>query len=94
MAGSPQHATLVAETVTTLTIVGNAAKVEVTSVDGAAIVYFTVDGTTAPVVAATGTEVVPAVPGAWTQADIPTANDPSVIKLISIGTPKVSVRTW
>lgn len=94
MAGSPQHATLVADTVTTLTMTGPGADtdsfdlVRVINVDGAAAVYYTVDGTT-PVVAATGTHVVPAGVGAHDDVD-PGGNAP-VVARISTGTPKVSV---
>lgn len=104
MAAGPLHATLVASTVTTLTLdlvdpVADLAsfetpagpRVEVLNVDGAAEVYFTTDGTTEPTVGGNGCHVLPAAIGAVEVADR-TAGATSVIKLISSGTPKVSVR--
>lgn len=89
MAASPQHATLVADTVTTLTFDQDFDQVEVLNVDGAAEVYFTV-GTTAPTVGGTGCQVLPAAIGVL---EFPVATTgATVVKLISSGTPKVSVR--
>lgn len=89
MAGSPQHATLVANTVTTLTFDTDFRHVEVTNVDGAAAVYFRFDGT-APTVEGTGCHVLPAAVGS---VEIePRTAGVTVCKLISSGTPKVSVR--
>ena len=89
MAGSPQHATLVAAAVTTLTFDEDYGVVEVLNVDGAAAVYFTVDGS-APAVAQTGSHVLPAAIGG---VEIePVTSGVTVVKLISAGTPKVSVR--
>ncbi len=90
MAGSPQHATLVADTVATLTFDKNFARIEVLNVDGAAAIYFRSDGV-APTVAGTGCHVVPAAIGS-VEVDDDTAGQVSVVKLISAGTPKVSVR--
>ena len=90
MAGSPQHATLVASTVTTLTFDKYYTKAVVQSVDGTAAVYFTFDGTT-PSVAGTGSYVLPAAIGSMEIAPIRGAGV-LVVKLISSGTPKVSVR--
>lgn len=93
MAGNPQHATLVATVVTTLTFDRDFARIDVLNVDGTAAVYFTVDGTT-PVVGATGTFVLPA---AITNIELSPRNEGAahtgvtVVKLISSGTPKVSV---
>lgn len=89
MAGSPQHATLVAATVTTFTFDVDYNSVEVLNVDGAAAVYFTVDGTT-PAVATTGSHVLPAAIGGL--QIFPPTGTVSVVKLISGGTPTVSVR--
>lgn len=89
MAGSPQHVTLVASTVSTLTFDEDFRAVEVLNVDGAAEVYFTLDEST-PVVGATGTFVLPAAIGS-VEIEPPT-NRSTVVKLISSGTPKVSVR--
>lgn len=89
MAASPQHATLVASTVATLTFDEDFAEVEVTNVDGAAAVYFRFDGV-APVIAAAGTHVLPAAIGSVIRK--PKTSGPTVVKLISAGTPKVSAR--
>lgn len=89
MAGSPQHTTLVADTVTTVTFDQDFARIEVVNVDGAAAVYFRI-GSTDPVVAATGSHVLPAAICAM-EIDVHTSG-PTVVKLISPGTPKVSVR--
>lgn len=90
MAASPQHVTLVADTVATLTFDSNFGRVEVLNVDGAAAVYFRTDGT-APTVAGAGSHVVPAAIGSVEVSD-DTAGQNTVVKLISAGTPKVSVR--
>ncbi len=90
MAVSPAHATLVADTVTTITFDANFGRVEVLNVDGAAAVYFRVDGT-APTVAGAGSHVLPAAIGSLEIAD-QTSGQNTVVKLISAGTPKVSVR--
>ena len=89
MAASPQHATLVANTVTTLTFDEDFDRVEVLNVDGAAEVYFRF-GSTAPTVGGTGCHVLPA---AISSAEVqPRLSRATVVKLISSGTPKVSVR--
>ena len=85
-----RHVTLVAATVATVNLVNNAGRVEVTNRDGAAAVYFTVDGST-PTVEGDDTHVVPAVIDRVEVVD-ETAGTTSVVKLISAGTPKVSVR--
>lgn len=90
MAASPQHATLVAATVATMTFDDDFAEVEVTNVTGSAAVYFTMDGT-APVVAAAGTHVLPAIAG-HSVIRKPRASGDTVIKFISSGTPVVSAR--
>lgn len=86
-----EHATLVASTVKTITLDAQYGRIEVVNVDGAAIVYFTVDGST-PTVAGDGTLVLPAAIGGWEGA--PDSDNPTVVKLISTGTPKVAVRGW
>lgn len=92
MAESPQHATLTAATVATFTLSAQYQRVEVYSVDGAAALYFTVDGTT-PVAAATGTYVIgAAIQAVEVAAPTPAAGASTVVKVISAGTPKVSVR--
>jgi len=88
MAG-PQHATLVAGEVTELTFNRDFDQVEVTNVDGAGRVYFRVDKHD-PGIEAEGSEVIPAAVGSLV-VDVYTAGD-TVVRLISDGTPKVSVR--
>lgn len=102
MAAGPLHATLVASTVTTLTLdlpnpVGDVrsfaevvARVEVLNVDGIAEVYFTTDGST-PTVGGDACHVLPAVVSSVEVKD-GTPGPTSTVKLISSGTPKVSVR--
>jgi hypothetical protein len=89
MAGSPQHATLEAAAVTTLTFDQDFGEVEILNVDGAAAVYFRF-GPTAPTVAGTGCHVLPAAISAVTVK--PMTTGPTVLKLISSGAPKVSAR--
>ncbi|MFC3736526.1 hypothetical protein [Paractinoplanes deccanensis] len=92
-----------ANTVTTLTLdlpdpVGNVASFEtppkarvgVINLSGAAEVYFTTDGST-PTVGGDGCHVLPAVVSALEVYD-GTPGPTSVVKLISAGTPRVSVR--
>lgn len=86
---NPQHFTLVAATVKTFTLDADYGQVELTNVDGTAAVYFTTDGT-APAVAADGTEVLPAAIGRLTVK--PRTQGATVVKAISAGTPKISVR--
>jgi hypothetical protein len=88
MTASPAHVTLVANTVTTVTLDQNFSSVEVLNVDGAAAIYFTVDGTT-PTVEGNGTNVLPAAIGGLT---LYAGNGTDTVKLISAGTPKASVR--
>lgn len=89
MTASPAHVTLVANTVTTVTLDSDYATVEVLNVDGAASVYFTTNGAT-PTVEGAGCNVLPAAIGAL---DLNTGTRGTVtVKLISTGTPKISVR--
>lgn len=103
MAAGPLHATLVANTVSTLTLdladpapevlstaTPKKAQVEVLNVTGTAEVYFTVDGTT-PTVGGNTCFVLPAAMCALT-VDDGTPGPTSTVKLISSGTPKISVR--
>lgn len=81
--------TMVAATVDTCTFTGSDLDtVEVVSHDGAAAVYFTVDGST-PTVAGGNCWMLPAASSAVT-VPVPTAGA-TVVKLISAGTPTVSV---
>jgi len=86
-----QHATLVANTVTTLTFTTNGGRVEVLNADGAADVYFRTDGTN-PTVGGTNCHLVPAAVNSLEVADETTDN--TNVRLISAGTPRVSVRVW
>ena len=89
MAGSPQHATLVAATVTTLTFdAQDFNRVEVTNVTGTASVYFTVNGVT-PVAKATGTHVVTAGVGHAVEVSEESLGRAATVKLISTGTPDI-----
>jgi hypothetical protein len=103
MAAGPLHATLVADTVTTLTLdlvdprpdnlsfaTPARPRVGVLSVTGTAKIYFTTDGTT-PTVGGNACHILPAVISAL-EVDDGTPGPTSVIKLISSGTPEVSVR--
>lgn len=89
MAGSPQHATLVANTVLEVDFDRDYTRVEVVNVDGPAAIYFRTDGV-APVVGATGCHVLPATICSI-EVDV-VFDGPTAVKLISTGTPKVSVR--
>lgn len=89
MGVSPQHHTCVAATAHTFTLDKDYALVEVTNVDGAAEVYYRADGT-APGVAADGSHVLPAT--ICSDEIDPKTSGPTVVKVISAGTPKVSVR--
>ena len=86
---NPKHVTLTAATVATVNVDNQYfSNVEVVNVDGVAAVYFTTDGTT-PTVGGDGAHVLPAAIGG---VDVRAAVTPIVVKLISSGTPKVSVR--
>lgn len=86
-----RHVTLVADTVTPVELHINAGRIEVLNVDGAAAVYFTTDGST-PTVAGNDCHVIPAAIASVEVAD--EISGLAVVKLISDGTPKVSVRAW
>jgi hypothetical protein len=88
--GNPQHFTLTAGTVKVFTLDADFGEIEVTNVDGTALVYFTTDGS-APAVGADGSNVVTAGPGAFLSVR-PRTSGNTVVKVISSGTPKVSVR--
>jgi hypothetical protein len=97
MAVSPQHVTLVAATVTTVTFDQDFDAVEVlVVVPGPAPVYFTANGVT-PVAAAGGTQVLPVAIGALKvgarPVDVPGVGLVTQVKLITAsGTPQLSVR--
>lgn len=79
------HATLTADTVDDVTF-SRAREIEVVNVDGADAIYFTTDGTD-PTVAGDDTHVVPGTIGY-----LEVFSKTPVVKLISSGTPKYSVR--
>lgn len=81
--------TLVAATVDTVTLSRPCRQVEVLSHDGAAAIYFTVDDST-PTVAGGNTFALPATPCAL-EVDTADNQPPTVVKLISSGTPTYSV---
>jgi len=84
-----EHLTLVANTVAEVDLPTNAGRVEVLNRDGVAEVFFTVNGAT-PSVEGDDTHVLPAAIGS-----VEVSRDrrgTAVVKLISVGTPKVSVR--
>lgn len=89
---NPQHVTLTADTVATVTLDRGAGLVEVLNVDGAAAVYFTLDRST-PTVGGNGCHVLPAAIGSVEVSAAVAGNSIAVVKLISSGTPAVSVRT-
>ena len=80
--------TLVAATVDTVTFPGHVGKVEVLNINGAAAIYFTVDGST-PTVSGANTYALPAAV-ASREVRAP-ATGTTVVKLISAGTPTYSV---
>ncbi len=84
-----RHLTLTAATVATVELGINAARIEVLSRDGAAEVYFTTNDAE-PTVGGNNTHVLPAAISALEVDD--EIRGPSVVKLISSGTPAVSVR--
>ncbi len=87
-----RHQTLVAATVATVNLTTNGSRIEVVNRSGTAEIYFTTDGST-PAVGGNDTHVLPAAIGAVEVAD-DTAGANSVVKLISSGTPAVSVRAF
>jgi len=80
--------TLTAATVDTVTFSADLDQVEVVNEDGAAAIYFTVDGST-PQVAGNNTYYLPAAIGGL-QVTVPTSGN-TVVKVISAGTPKYGV---
>ena len=79
---------LAAGTVDTFSFADDVTQVAITNMTGTAAIYFTVDGTT-PEVAGKKSRLVPA---AIAQVEIePTTSGPTTVKVISSGTPTVSV---
>lgn len=89
MAGSPQTVTLVANTVRTVTLDKDYGEVEVSIVNNPAMLWWRADGQN-PVAMADGCQVLPAVLSFATAR--PGTSGPTVVKLLSTGTPTVSVR--
>jgi hypothetical protein len=81
------HGTLAANTVTSVTLTGANGSVEVINRNGAAEIYFTVDGST-PTVAGNGTYPVPASIDSYV-VQVGAANP--TVALISSGAPTYSV---
>lgn len=92
MALSPAHRTLVANTPLTISFDSNFGRVEVLNVDGAggAPIYVSNTGVD-PTVGADGFHIVGGAAGAFLEVDDKTSGN-TVVKLISAGTPFVSVR--
>lgn len=82
------HQTLVAATVDTVNLAVQVDEVEIVSRDGAAEIYYTVDGST-PMVGGANCFVLPA--GIGSQTVGVSAKGNTVVKLISAGTPAYSV---
>jgi hypothetical protein len=87
------HGQLAANTVDTVTLGRDFERVEVLNVDGAAPVYFTVDGP-APAVAGPDTFVLPAAVGAALElpATIARSGANTVVRLIAASAVRYSVR--
>lgn len=81
--------TLSASTVDTVTFTDDVSSVEVINLDGAAAIYYTIDGST-PTVAGANTFVLPATISSAVHGTPGSAA--TVVKLISSGTPKYSVQ--
>ena len=90
---NPQHYTLVASTVKTFDLDDDYKEVEVLNVDGTAAIYFTVNGTTPVLTSGVGQDGTHVLPAAIGSLQVPCQMDDTPnIKVISSGTPKVSVR--
>jgi hypothetical protein len=87
---SSRHVTLAANVMAEVNLTTNAGAIEVLNRNGVAEVYFTTDNVD-PVVEGNDTHVVPAAIGSVTVAD-ETSGRNAVVKLISVGAAKVSVR--
>jgi hypothetical protein len=91
MANPLAPVTLTADTVATFTLDGDYDTVEVLNGDGAAEVFFTVDGVAAPTVDGAGCYYLPSAIGSLAVKAL-RRDGATVIKCISTGTPKVAVR--
>lgn len=88
-ADSPKHVQLTAGVVAPVIFEQDYDRIEIVNVTGSAAVYFRV-GQTDPGVEVTGSNVLPAAIGS-VEMDVTTSGGTEV-RLISVGTPKVSVR--
>ena len=86
-----RHITLTANTVSTVILDSDYVRVEVVNVDGAAAVYFTVNGAE-PTVKGNGTHVLPATIGRLLVD--PSGAQSTTVRLISAGAPQVAVSGW
>jgi hypothetical protein len=86
-----KHATLVAATMDTVTLDGDYKQVEVVARDAVSEIYFTVDGPN-PTVLGDNTHVLPQAIGRVTVPASAAPGTPTIVKLISAGVPKYSVR--
>lgn len=85
------HATLAASTVDTVTLDADYAFVEIVNRDGSAEIYATVDSGVTPTVGGAGCDVLPAAMGSLV-IDATAYGPPTIVKLISSGTPAYSVK--
>lgn len=86
-----KHAQLAAATVDVVTLNGDYQRVEVVNRDGTAEIYFTVDGA-APTVEGDDTHLLPAAIGGLLVSAGSETGSPTIVRLISAGTPKYTVR--
>lgn len=84
-------ATLVANIVDTVTLDADYTAVEILNRDGSAEIFATTDGGPTPTVGGPGCDVLPAAIGALT-VDASAFGAPTVVKLISAGTPTYTVK--
>lgn len=87
---NPQHVTLTANVVATVIFDVDADLVEILNIDGSAEVWATID-TSTPAVGGNGSWLLPAAVGSIELRPPGTGTAPTTIKLISAGTPRVSV---
>lgn len=90
-----RHLTLVANTVSTVTVTGNPSQVEILSRNGLGEVYVSYDGTANPAnptIAGNDFDVIPALAGASVILGEIGASDQNVVRLISGAATAVSVR--
>ena len=85
------HATLTANTADTITLDVDYTRVEIVNRTGTAEIYATIDSATAPTVAGNNCDVLPAAIGTLI-VDSSAYGTPTVVKLISSGTPAYTVK--